>query len=160
MIAGITKQCSGLANKPVDFGKPFPRAADRDRYVPHYHLSVCSSFCVSSFGEEIRLTPGWRILPAVLRLTLMNARSIMSGLVSHLSDSRFSGRMKATPTFRMGSWSTEPEAWLSDTAPRLGLFWNTESFAMILSTWGFDRFSGQRSPRDSDSNCPTCPPKA
>jgi hypothetical protein len=26
-----TKQCSGLANKPVDFGKPFPRAADCDR---------------------------------------------------------------------------------------------------------------------------------
>ena len=32
MIAGITKRWSGLANKPVDFGKPFPRAADRDRY--------------------------------------------------------------------------------------------------------------------------------
>ena len=29
--AGRTKRCSGLANKPVVFGKRFPRAADRRR---------------------------------------------------------------------------------------------------------------------------------
>ena len=65
-----TTQCSGLANKPVDFGEPFPRAADRQRSAEGRCLSgegLCRRWAIAYadagvLGGGPQRRYGWALL--------------------------------------------------------------------------------------------------